>query len=592
MNSNRQNPTRPSNTRLPWLLTAVLFLLLLLLIGTGYWRAAGVGPQVQVPMFYDDHYLYPRPWTQTQEAPGVPDPAPVSALYGPNRVSQPFVSRSDNLSMITVWLAGPPQTAVAATLTTANGPTYGGQIVLDAANGRFYHLTFPTVRQANGRTFWLTLAAPDAAAGDPVTTRTVGGDRLGSAVRLNEYPRPGNLELYTYARGLPGRWWLHALAEQLVPDLFLLRVQQYKPFKSPAFPLLLGLTVALTAVFLILSWPTRRAALPVTGWLLAALLTTFMLWQIGTGRMRLPPATTTTPLAATDAPLAAGLPADTWRVVIDVPAVLWTTERQPEERFIATDLVNGRGAVRVPAQARVGVSQTLPPAARFVTTPQVDGPGTLRFSVRWNDETIAQETVTNGEEPPLTVDLSPWAGQSGTLHLATEPVDGQPDGLWLAPQIQSHSPWLHTSLPAAAQPTDVRFGDQVQLVGYTVMPQQTAPGETTAVTLYWRTVQRLDAYATAFVHVLDEQNNIVAQHDAQPVQNAYPLPVWPPNTLVADTHTLALPPDLPTGTYRIAAGLYDPDSFVRWPAFAADGTPLPDNRVLLQTTLTVEYREP
>ena len=86
------------------LLLAGLFLLLLF---TGRWRSSGVGPQVQVPMFYDAHYLFPRPWTQEQEAPGVPPPAPLSVLYGPNRVTQSFIAGADRLSMVEVWLAGP-----------------------------------------------------------------------------------------------------------------------------------------------------------------------------------------------------------------------------------------------------------------------------------------------------------------------------------------------------------------------------------------------------------------------------------------------------------------------------------------------------
>lgn len=67
-----------SNLQSPWVLTAVLLLILAIFLLVGKWRSTSTGPQVQVPMFYDAHYLFPRPWTQAQEAPGVPAPFPVA----------------------------------------------------------------------------------------------------------------------------------------------------------------------------------------------------------------------------------------------------------------------------------------------------------------------------------------------------------------------------------------------------------------------------------------------------------------------------------------------------------------------------------
>ena len=85
----------------------IILVLVIVLLSAGWWRSTGVGAQVQVPMFYDAHYLFPRPWTQEQEAPGVPEPAPVSALFGPNMVTQGFIAGADNLTMVDVWIAGP-----------------------------------------------------------------------------------------------------------------------------------------------------------------------------------------------------------------------------------------------------------------------------------------------------------------------------------------------------------------------------------------------------------------------------------------------------------------------------------------------------
>ncbi|HIP71495.1 MAG TPA: hypothetical protein EYH05_08885, partial [Anaerolineae bacterium] len=163
--SNLQSPN------LPWKLTAVLFLILLFLIAAGQWRSTATGAQVQVPMFYDAHYLFPRPWTQEQAAPGVPAPAPL-AFYGDNTVTQPFVSGADNLTMLEIWLAGEGVVeaafSVQCSVFSVQCEGWSGEIVLDEGwGGGWYRLAAPKINEAEGQTFWLTLAAPEATAENP-----------------------------------------------------------------------------------------------------------------------------------------------------------------------------------------------------------------------------------------------------------------------------------------------------------------------------------------------------------------------------------------------------------------------------------------
>jgi hypothetical protein len=42
-----------------------------------------------------------------------------------------------------------------------------------------------------------------------------------------------------------------------------------------------------------------------------------------------------------------------------------------------------------------------------------------------------------------------------------------------------------------------------------------------------------------------------------------PTTGWLPGEVIVDTHTLAIPPDAPAGTYTLQSGLYDPDTGVR-----------------------------
>ncbi|HRQ37612.1 MAG TPA: hypothetical protein PLD25_06835 [Chloroflexota bacterium] len=575
-----------SNLQSPWLWTAVLLLILLVLLAIGRWRSMATGAQVQVPMFYDAHYLFPRPWTQEQEAPGVPDPFPV-AFYGDNTITQPFVSGADNLEMVEIWLLGSPYGWVNVTLSDETGPLYAGQVDFpETPKGRLVRFPFPTIPDAAGRTFWLTLAAPASSADRPAITHALGGDKLGGGIHLNEYPRPGNLELRTYVGGtaVPA-----ALLEQLLPDLFRLRLQQYKTVKGEWFAALFVLMVALTGVYLVLARPSGQSLWQAVGWLTAGLLAGLLVWQVGDGRVRLPSWADVemtdcqgTPMDADergffgcDQQVALG---DGLRVVNDMLPILWTARREPEERLMETTIINGRPAIQVPGNSLLGYALDVPGNGRLQTVAQAEGEGVLRFAVLFNESVLAEQEVVGGGRPyPFDVDLSPIAGQGGELRLVTELVDGAATGLWVQPQLLAARDWLLAELPASAQPAGHQFGDDVTLAGYTITPLENGVVQ---VTLYWQAARPLAENATVFVHLLDENDNLLAQSDAAPVQNSYQLTIWPPGVLIADTHTLVLPADSPPAA-QLAVGLYNPATLARWPVLLPDGTTDPDGRALL-----------
>ncbi|MCL4872335.1 MAG: hypothetical protein KJ063_25520, partial [Anaerolineae bacterium] len=383
-------------------------------------------------MFYDAHYLFPRPWTQEQEAPGVPDPFPV-AFYGPNSITQPFVSGADNLEMVEVWLQGSPYGWVEATLYDETGPLYTGEVDFpERPTGRYVRFSFPTIPDAAGRTFWLTLAAPASTADRPALTHALGGDKLGGAVRLNEYPRPSNLELRLYAAGTSAP---AALSEQLLPDIFRLRLQQYKTVKGEWFAILFVVMVGLTGVYLVLARPSGQSLSQAVGWLAAGLLAGLLVWQVGDGRVRLP-FFTDVGLAACNGTQTATCSCDVvgrgfygceeevisdeLRVVSDMIPILWTTGREPEERFVETTIVDGRPAIQVPGDSLIGYALDVPRNGRFQTVAQAEGEGVLRFAVLFNDMVLAEQELVGGGRPyPFDIDLAPFAGQGGELRLVT-----------------------------------------------------------------------------------------------------------------------------------------------------------------------------
>ncbi len=94
-------------------------------------------------------------------------------------------------------------------------------------------------------------------------------------------------------------------------------------------------------------------------------------------------------------------------------------------------------------------------------------------------------------------------------------------------------------------PTDVTFGDSVQLLGYE-LPTAVTPGEPVEVTLYWQAFQPVtESYAVA-VRILDATQQVVTGIDSVPYQGRFPTVVWPVGRPFQDT--MQLPPTATTAT--------------------------------------------
>ncbi len=83
------------------------------------------------------------------------------------------------------------------------------------------------------------------------------------------------------------------------------------------------------------------------------------------------------------------------------------------------------------------------------------------------------------------------------------------------------------------------------------------PGDVVPVAFVWRALAPLPANLKIFVHAVDAHGVVVAQHDAQPLNDLRPMTTLPVGEHVSDRHGLALPEGF-AGRLRILVGLYDP----------------------------------
>jgi uncharacterized membrane protein len=170
---------------------------------------------------------------------------------------------------------------------------------------------------------------------------------------------------------------------------------------------------------------------------------------------------------------------------------------------------------------------------------------------------------------------------NGTLlELARfHPIFGMPTGS-LAPR-QFGRPSMQTAL-------DVSLGDEIRLLGYDLASPACSvsvegdPNCSLDLVLYWQAQRAMGANYSVFVHVVGPDGRIWGQRDSVPDAGAYPTWRWAAGEVVADPLRVALPPDIPAGTFNVAVGMYRPDTGQRLPVLVAGGRTANDEVILPQ----------
>ena len=171
-------------------------------------------------------------------------------------------------------------------------------------------------------------------------------------------------------------------------------------------------------------------------------------------------------------------------------------------------------------------------------------PGKYRFDIGWLN-------IATGQRLPLFENGAPLELDHAVIGALTVP------DLSLADQPPEK---------AAA----VSFGEPklIELSGFTLDKTRLAEEGIFALQLHWHTPDGVPLDYTAFVHVLNEAGELVAQSDKVPGQGRFPTSLWFPGETVIDTHQIQLPPPPgQTENYVIAVGFYYWPTGERLPVF-------------------------
>ncbi len=133
-----------------------------------------------------------------------------------------------------------------------------------------------------------------------------------------------------------------------------------------------------------------------------------------------------------------------------------------------------------------------------------------------------------------------------TVETATHTIIFQPQ----AGVYKVNTPYTKEAIPQ--RDVDFLLGEAIRLIG---MDFALADG-LIDLTLYWQSEAELEQDYDVFIHIVDEEGNIVAQVDRQPANGLAPTRLWVVGDVVRDPYPIILPAELPAGTYQINVGMF------------------------------------
>lgn len=126
----------------------------------------------------------------------------------------------------------------------------------------------------------------------------------------------------------------------------------------------------------------------------------------------------------------------------------------------------------------------------------------------------------------------------------------------------------YTQLDKLPNPTSLNFGDQVEMIGYTI-PQPVSSGDVLRFTLFWKSIPPVSDDYSVTVQLADRFGNRFGQSDSQH-PDLVPTSKWRPEQYAHDEHNLKTFIGTPPGEYRLLVSVYNKTKRLN---VMRDGTP-------------------
>jgi 4-amino-4-deoxy-L-arabinose transferase-like glycosyltransferase len=136
------------------------------------------------------------------------------------------------------------------------------------------------------------------------------------------------------------------------------------------------------------------------------------------------------------------------------------------------------------------------------------------------------------------------------------------------------------------------FDDKAALVGYGLSGDFFEAGDVVHVSLRWQGLTHILESYSVFVHLIDGDGRMWAQHDGVPIGALHPTTHWVAGEIISDPRELTLPPDIPRGRYRVEVGMYLPETMQHLSVTDARMQPLGDRAIVDYVRVGDNSREP
>jgi hypothetical protein len=122
----------------------------------------------------------------------------------------------------------------------------------------------------------------------------------------------------------------------------------------------------------------------------------------------------------------------------------------------------------------------------------------------------------------------------------------------------------------------------ISLSGYDLVTQ-TVKESGIRLGLIWQVIARPAGDYTVFIHIRDNDNNVVAQVDNKPLNWTYPTTEWQPGHYIYDDYKVALDNLVYRGQYTIFVGLYNDKTLQRMAIVDSENQRYIDDEIPLST---------
>ncbi len=207
---------------------------------------------------------------------------------------------------------------------------------------------------------------------------------------------------------------------------------------------------------------------------------------------------------------------------------------------------------------------------------------TLTTSLLWRGSDELPDLTLAAVDGSWSRVLSPMAGPRDRVTLdwreVTVPATaGAGDVRLLLPDGRELARWtLHVlpgldDAPEFAVGVDEKLGTLGRLVGYTLAEIPPGLDDPLEVTLVWQAGSvGVETSYTVFVHLVNDQGQIIAQSDSVPAQGRRPTSGWRSDEYILDRHELHFNALAQAGPARLLVGMYDARSGQRLAQWRAD----------------------